>query len=54
MFGNLDVEDTATEEFNTNQNDRSETLVEREMPDEASLVQLFEKPFHKILSQTQK
>ena len=32
MSGNLDVEDTATEESNTNQNDGSETLVEREMP----------------------
>ena len=28
--GNIDVEDTATEESNTNQNDGSETLVETE------------------------
>ena len=47
--GNLDVE-----ESNTNQNDGSETLVEREMPDGASSVQLIEKPAHKSLSQTHK
>ena len=41
--GNLDVEDTATEESNTNQNDGSETLVEREIPNEVSSVQLIEK-----------
>ena len=33
--GNLDVEDNATEEFNINKNHGSETLVGREMPDEA-------------------
>jgi hypothetical protein len=38
MFGNLDVEDTAAEESNINQNDGSETSVEEEMPD--SSVQL--------------
>ena len=36
--GNLDVEDTATEKSNTNQNDGSETLVEREMSDKAFLL----------------
>ena len=34
----------ATEESKTNQNDGSETLIDREMPDEASSVQLIEKP----------
>ena len=52
--GNFDVEDTAKEESNTNQNDGSETLVEREMPDEAFSVQLIKKPAHKSLSQTHK
>ena len=33
--GNLDVEDNATEETNINKNHGSETLVGREMPDEA-------------------
>jgi len=33
--GNLDVEDNATEEFNINKNHGSETLVGREMLDEA-------------------
>ena len=50
---NLDVEDTATEESNTNQNDGSETLVGREMPDKAPSVQLIEKPDRKIWSQRQ-
>ena len=50
---NLDV-DTATEESNTNQNYGSETLVEEDMLDEASFVQLIEKPAHKSLSQTYK
>ena len=40
---NLDVEYNATEESNTNQNDGSETLVDREMPDEVSSAQLIEK-----------
>ena len=53
-YGNLNVEDTATEESNTNQNDGSETLVEEEMSDEASPVQLIKKPTHKNLSQTHK
>ena len=44
---NLDVE-----ESNTNQNDRSGTLVEEEMPDEVSSVQLIEKLARKSLSQT--
>jgi hypothetical protein len=52
--GNLFVKDTASEESNTNHNDGSETLVEREMPDEASSVQLIEKPACKSLSQTHK
>jgi hypothetical protein len=38
--GKLDVEDTATEEFDTNQNYGSGTLVYREMPDEASKTRL--------------
>ena len=54
MSGNLDVEDTATEKSNTNQNDGSETLVDKEMPYEASSVQLIEKPACKTLSQTHK
>ena len=52
MFGNLDVEDTATKESTTNQNDRSETSVEEEMCKEASSVQLIEKPTRKSLSYT--
>ena len=52
--GNLDVEDTASEESNTNQNDGSETLVEEEMPDEASSMQLVKKPACKSLSQIHK
>ena len=44
--GNLD-EDNATPESNTKQNDGSETLVDREIPDEASSVQLIEKPARK-------
>ena len=52
--GNHYVEDTATEETNTNQNDGSETFVEREIPDEASSVQLIEKRARKSLSQTHK
>jgi hypothetical protein len=54
MSGNLDFEDTATEESNTNQNDGNETLFERETPDEASSVQLIKKPTRKSLSQTHK
>jgi hypothetical protein len=50
---NLNVEDTVAEESNTNQNGR-ETLVEEEMPDEASSVQLIEKSARKILSKTHK
>ena len=46
--------DTATEESNTNQTYGSETLVDREMPDEVSSVQLIEKPAHKSFSQTHK
>ena len=53
-YGNLNVEDTATEESNTNQNDGSETLVEEEMSDEAFSVQLVEKPVRKSLSQIHK
>ena len=45
----LDVEDTATEESNTNQNVGSETLVDKEMP-----LQLIEKRARKSLSQTHK
>jgi hypothetical protein len=41
--GNLDVEDTATKESNTNENDGRETLIEEEMPDEASSMQLIKK-----------
>jgi hypothetical protein len=52
--GNLDIEDTATEEYNTNQNDGSETLVDREMPDETYSMQLIEKLARKNLSQTHK
>ena len=52
MSGNLPVEDTATEESNTDHNDGSETLVEREMPDEASSVQLIKNPL--IKTDTQK
>ena len=52
--GSHGVEDTATEESNTNQNYGSETLVEREMPDEASSVQLIKKTARKRLSQTHK
>jgi hypothetical protein len=51
---NFHVEDTAAEEFNTNKNDGSETLVEREKSDKASSVQLIEKPALKSLSQTHK
>ena len=47
MYGNLDVEDIATEVYNTNQNDGGETLVEEEMHDEASSLQLLEKPARK-------
>jgi hypothetical protein len=54
MSCNLDIEDTATEEFNTNQNYESETLVDREMPDETASMQLIKKPACKSLSQTQK
>ena len=50
--GNLDLEDTATEESNTNQNYGNGTLVKREIPDEATSVQLIEKPACKSLSQT--
>ena len=53
-FGNLDVEDTATEESNTNQNDGSEALVEEEIPDKASSVQISENPARKSLSETHK
>ena len=47
---NPDVKDTAAEESSTNQNDGSETLVEEEIPDEASSVQLIKKPARKSLS----
>ena len=52
--GNLDIKDTVAEESNANQNDESETLVAEEMPDEASSMQLIEKPARKSLSQTHK
>jgi hypothetical protein len=52
--GNLDIEDTTTEESNTSQNYGSETLVDREMPDESSSMQLIEKRARKSLRQTHK
>ena len=48
--GNLDVEDTATEESNSNQTQEIETWVEESTPDEASSVQLIENPARKSLS----
>ncbi|XP_049766610.1 uncharacterized protein LOC126100121 [Schistocerca cancellata] len=54
MSSTLCVEDTAVKEPNITQNDESDTFVEEEMPDEASSVQLLEKPAHKSSRETHK